>query len=45
MDKNVPLMVAEINPDHLELVKTQDYGKGCIVTNPNCANAIMKVIK
>ena len=37
MDKNVPLMVAEINPDHLELVKTQDYGKGCIVTNPNCS--------
>ncbi|MDA2922209.1 aspartate-semialdehyde dehydrogenase [Patescibacteria group bacterium AH-259-L07] len=36
MDDNVPLLVPEINPDHLELIKTQSY-KGCIVTNPNCS--------
>ncbi len=37
MDKDVPLLVPEINPDHLEIIKTQDYNGGCIVTNPNCS--------
>ncbi len=37
MDKNVPLLVPEINADHLKLVKTQSYNGGCIVTNPNCS--------
>ncbi len=37
MDQNVPLLVPEINPDHLELVKTQNFSGGCIVTNPNCS--------
>jgi len=37
MDKYVPLLVPEINPDHLELIKKQNYKKGCIVTNPNCS--------
>jgi aspartate-semialdehyde dehydrogenase len=37
MDKDVPLLVPEINADHLELVKKQKYGKGFIVTNPNCS--------
>jgi aspartate-semialdehyde dehydrogenase len=37
MDKDVPLLVPEINPLHLELVKTQNYNGGCIVTNPNCS--------
>ncbi|MDA2935731.1 aspartate-semialdehyde dehydrogenase [Patescibacteria group bacterium AH-259-L05] len=36
MDSNVPLLVPEINPDHLELIKAQPY-KGSIVTNPNCS--------
>jgi len=35
-DKDVPLLVPEINPDHLELIKSQKY-KGAIVTNPNCS--------
>ncbi len=35
-DKDVPLLIPEVNPDHLELVKTQSY-KGAIVTNPNCS--------
>ncbi len=37
--ETVPLMVPEINPDHLELVRDQTFdpnGKGFIVTNPNC---------
>lgn len=37
MDKDVPLLVPEINYDHLEIIKTQKFRKGCIVTNPNCS--------
>jgi aspartate-semialdehyde dehydrogenase len=37
MDDNVPLLVPEINPAHLELIKFQKFGNGCIVTNPNCS--------
>ncbi|MFO7447899.1 MAG: aspartate-semialdehyde dehydrogenase [Ignavibacteriaceae bacterium] len=36
MDKDVPLLIPEINADHLDLIKTQSY-KGCIITNPNCS--------
>jgi len=35
-DYDVPLMIPEVNPDHLELLKSQKY-KGGIVTNPNCS--------
>ncbi|MEW6194256.1 MAG: aspartate-semialdehyde dehydrogenase [Bacteroidota bacterium] len=35
-DDNVPLMIPEVNHDHLELLKKQSY-KGKIVTNPNCS--------
>lgn len=37
MDEDVPLLIPEINPDHLELINFQKFGKGCIVTNPNCS--------
>jgi len=37
MDEYVPLLIPEVNPGHLELLKTQNYGDGCIVTNPNCS--------
>ena len=37
MDKDVPLLIPEVNPDHLDLIKIQEYGDGCIVTNPNCS--------
>lgn len=37
MDEDVPLLIPEVNPDHLELIKVQNYGQGCIVTNPNCS--------
>ncbi len=36
---NVPLLVPEVNPDHIELINTQTFSEdnsGWIVTNPNC---------
>lgn len=36
-DPDVPLLVPEVNPDHVELVKTQKYNGGGILTNPNCS--------
>ena len=38
MDADVPLLIPEINADHLALLKAQDARgwKGRIVTNPNC---------
>ncbi len=38
-DPTVPLLVPEVNPDHIALIEKQkfsDDGKGWIVTNPNC---------
>jgi aspartate-semialdehyde dehydrogenase len=41
MDEDVPLLIPEINHDHVALIETQrknrGFGKGFIVTNPNCA--------
>jgi aspartate-semialdehyde dehydrogenase len=41
MDDDVPLLIPEINFEHLGLIETQrqrrGFGKGFIVTNPNCA--------
>lgn len=41
MDEDVPLLIPEINHDHLGLIEIQQknrgFGKGFIVTNPNCA--------
>ena len=40
MDEDVPLLVPEINPDHLALIprqqQTRKQSSGFIVTNPNC---------
>ncbi len=36
-DPDVPLMIPEVNPDHLELITSQNFGAGCIITNPNCS--------
>ncbi len=33
-DEDVPLLIPEVNPEHLELVKNKN---GAIVTNPNCS--------
>lgn len=41
MDEDVPLLIAEINAEHLGLIEVQQrkrgFDKGFIVTNPNCA--------
>ncbi|HEV8482452.1 MAG TPA: aspartate-semialdehyde dehydrogenase [Blastocatellia bacterium] len=40
MDDDVPLLIAEVNPEHLELIRTQRTRRGwsgAIVTNPNCS--------
>ena len=44
MDPDVPLVVPEVNPDHLDLLETQRAGRGWtggIVCNPNCTTAIL----
>ncbi|MBI4445508.1 MAG: aspartate-semialdehyde dehydrogenase [Acidobacteria bacterium] len=44
MEADVPLMVTEINPDHLELVRHQQRKRrwtGAIVTNPNCSATVL----
>ncbi len=44
MDRDVPLLVPEINPDHLKLVPGQQRvrgWKGQIVTNPNCSTVVL----
>lgn len=37
MVADVPLLVPEVNPDHLALLDRQTWGGGRIVTNPNCS--------
>ena len=37
MDELVPLMIPEVNPEHLALLEKQPYGSGGILTNPNCS--------
>jgi aspartate-semialdehyde dehydrogenase len=44
MEPDVPLLVPEINPDHLKLVPGQQRArgwKGQIVTNPNCSTIVL----
>ncbi len=45
MDVDVPLLIPEVNPEHLELIATQQaargYGRGYIVTNPNCSTIVI----
>jgi aspartate-semialdehyde dehydrogenase len=41
MAPDVPLLIPEVNPAHLELIEAQrinhEYNRGFIVTNPNCS--------
>lgn len=43
MEEDVPLLIPEINHEHIGLIQAQrqrrGFGKGFIVTNPNCAVA------
>jgi len=42
MDPKVPLLVPEVNPEHLALLRVQERGgRGAIVTNPNCSTVVL----
>lgn len=45
MDADVPLLIPEVNPEHLSLLDSQrkngDSHKGFIVTNPNCSTIML----
>src|SRR5215831_9456762 len=44
MEADVPLLIPEVNADHLQLLKAQSAArgwKGAIVTNPNCAVVVL----
>jgi aspartate-semialdehyde dehydrogenase len=44
MDPLVPLLIPEVNPDHLSLLAAQRRDKGwtgAIVTNPNCSTVVL----
>jgi aspartate-semialdehyde dehydrogenase len=45
MDGDVPLLIPEVNPDHLGLLERQQrergWSRGFIVTNPNCTSIPM----
>jgi len=46
MDATVPLMIPEVNADHLKLLDTQASArgwKGRIVTNPNCSTIVLSM--
>lgn len=36
-DSNVPLLIPEVNHEHIDLIHSQNFGNGFIVTNPNCS--------
>ncbi len=47
MEKDVPLLIPEVNPDHLALIKLQQkrrQSKGFIVTNPNCTTVGLAMV-
>jgi aspartate-semialdehyde dehydrogenase len=44
MEPDIPLLVPEINPDHLKLIPVQQRNRGWrgqIVTNPNCSTVVL----
>ncbi len=49
MEPDVPLVVPEVNPEHLDLIETQQKKRGWdgfIVTNPNCSTiALVMTLK
>ncbi len=47
MDADVPLLVPEVNPEHLELLALQRRVRGWrggILTNPNCTTSVLVVL-
>ncbi len=41
MDPLVPLVIPEVNRDHLELLDRQKFQGGGIMTNPNCSTIVL----
>jgi aspartate-semialdehyde dehydrogenase len=41
MDPDVPLVIPEVNRDHLGLLERQRFKGGGIVTNPNCSTIVV----
>jgi len=45
MDEDVPLLIPEVNHEHLGLLDAQSaqrgFGKGFVVTNPNCSTVML----
>jgi aspartate-semialdehyde dehydrogenase len=41
MAPDVPLVIPEVNRDHLEMLDRQKYGGGGIITNPNCSTIVL----
>lgn len=44
MEPDVPLLIPEVNPEHLGLIEQQRKNRGCkgfIITNPNCSTIHM----
>jgi aspartate-semialdehyde dehydrogenase len=37
MDADVPLLVPEVNADHLAIARAAQRGRGLLITNPNCS--------
>jgi aspartate-semialdehyde dehydrogenase len=47
MEPDVPLLIPEVNPDHLALLTEQRkrrHWTGAIVTNPNCSTVVMAMV-
>ena len=47
MDPLVPLLIPEVNPDHVDLLPAQRAAKGWtggIVTNPNCSTVVIAMV-
>lgn len=49
LEKDVPLVIPEVNPEHIQLIDAQRENRnweGCIVTDPNCtAMGLIMVLK
>ncbi|WP_456327877.1 aspartate-semialdehyde dehydrogenase [Archaeoglobus sp.] len=46
MEEDVPLVIPEVNPDHLQLIEVQKRNRGWdgfIVTNPNCTTIMLTI--
>ena len=46
MDPDVPLLIPEVNPDHIELLEEQKRRRkwdGFIVANPNCTSSVLAI--